>query len=151
MSSLRPTRSGEMRSKKEKGVAVVEFAIVLPLLLLITFGLIEFGIAIYDKAVVTNASREAARYGVVLATPKYTTAQIQQVAANYCGTYMISLGANSNACSSANVTVTGAQGSLGSPLTVTVSYKFVPLVLGKAISPILGPLTISATTTMNNE
>ncbi|WP_232438379.1 TadE/TadG family type IV pilus assembly protein [Burkholderia ubonensis] len=142
--------SEAMRSRKERGAAAVEFALVLPLLLTVTFGAIEFGIAIYDKAVVTNASREAARYGVVLASPKYTAAQIQQVAASYCSTYMISFG-GSNACSSSNVAVTGAQGSLGTPLSVTISYKFVPLALGKLISPLTGPLTISATTTMNNE
>lgn len=44
----------------------MEFALIFPLLLFIVFGVIEFGTALYDKSVVTNASREAARAGVVL-------------------------------------------------------------------------------------
>jgi hypothetical protein len=45
----------------QRGAALVEFTLVIPLLLLFLFGLIEFSIILYDKAVVTNASREAAR------------------------------------------------------------------------------------------
>ena len=37
--------------KNEKGAALVEFAIVLPLLLMLVFGMIEFSIMFYDKAV----------------------------------------------------------------------------------------------------
>ena len=142
-----------MRPKKEKGVVAVEFALVLPLLLLIVFGIIEFSLALYDKAIITNASREAARYGVVLASPKYTQSQIQQVAVNYCKSYMISLGGGSNACSTSNVTVTGAQGNFGTPLSVQVSYTFTPLAFGSKTSfnPMNASLTLSATTTMNNE
>lgn len=48
-----------------RGAALVEFALVLPLLLVLIFGIIEFGIIIYDKAMVTNAVREGARTGIV--------------------------------------------------------------------------------------
>ena len=41
----------------QKGAAAVEFAIVMPLLVLLTFGIIEFSILFYNKAMVTNASR----------------------------------------------------------------------------------------------
>ena len=55
-----------MKKKKffkcQRGAAAVEFAIVLPLLLVFVFGIIEFGFLLYDKAVITNASREGARY-----------------------------------------------------------------------------------------
>ena len=43
----------------------MEFAIVMPLLFVILFGIIEFGILLYDKAMITNASREGARAGIV--------------------------------------------------------------------------------------
>ena len=45
----------------QRGAALVEFTLIIPLLLLFLFGLIEFSVILYDKAVVTNASREAAR------------------------------------------------------------------------------------------
>ena len=55
-----------MRTKsKEKGGSAVEFALVLPILVVILFGIIEFGFVLYDKAVITNASSEAARQGIV--------------------------------------------------------------------------------------
>ena len=47
---------------KERAQAIVEFAIVLPILLMILFGLLEVGRMIFQYAAVTNASREAARY-----------------------------------------------------------------------------------------
>jgi Flp pilus assembly protein TadG len=49
----------------QRGAAVVEFAFVLPLLLVILFGIIEFSFLLYDKAMLTNASREGARVGIV--------------------------------------------------------------------------------------
>jgi len=48
----------------QKGAVAVEFAMLAPLLLLIIGGIIDFGHAYYIKQVVTNASREGARYGV---------------------------------------------------------------------------------------
>jgi hypothetical protein len=49
----------------DHGGAMVEFAIVLPLLLILVFGIIEFGILMYNRAVLSNASREGARYGII--------------------------------------------------------------------------------------
>jgi len=51
--------------KNDQGAAAVEFALVLPLLMFVVFGIIEFGFLLYDKAVITNASREAARRACV--------------------------------------------------------------------------------------
>ena len=61
-----------MRSKSssQKGASAVEFALVLPLLMLITFGIIEFGMLMYNKQVITNASREGARAGIVASSPR---------------------------------------------------------------------------------
>jgi hypothetical protein len=51
--------------KCEKGATLVEFVLVLPLLLLFTFAIIEFGVLMYDKAVITLGSREGARAAIV--------------------------------------------------------------------------------------
>jgi len=53
----------------QKGAAAVEFALLLPVLVLITFGIIEFGLLMYNQQILTNASREGARAGVVVRTP----------------------------------------------------------------------------------
>jgi len=61
-----------MKNRTQKGAAVVEFAVVLPLLLLIVFGIIEFGFIFYNKALLTNASREGARQAIVYRTDSST-------------------------------------------------------------------------------
>ena len=48
---------------REKAQGLVEFSLVLPLLLMLTFGIIEFGRLLFVYAAVTTSSREAARYG----------------------------------------------------------------------------------------
>lgn len=48
--------------KKENGQAMVEFALVLPILLLFIGGIIDFGWVYYNQLSANNASREAARY-----------------------------------------------------------------------------------------
>jgi len=49
----------------QRGQQLVEFALLLPLLLLLLFGIIEFGIAVFRYDTIANASREIARYGIV--------------------------------------------------------------------------------------
>ena len=51
-----------------RGQAIIEFAFVLPLLCIMILGIIEFGVLFYDKAVVTNASREGARAAIAFQT-----------------------------------------------------------------------------------
>ena len=53
----------KFRSNTKKGQGAVEFALVLPVLLLLVLGLIETGRLIFYYSAVTNAAREAARYG----------------------------------------------------------------------------------------
>ena len=55
-----------MRLRGERGAATVEFAIIAVVLLMIVFGIIEFGILMFDKHILTNASREGARAGIVM-------------------------------------------------------------------------------------
>lgn len=51
------------------GQALVEFAFVLPILLLLMVGLIEFGIIMHAQIVVTNAAWEGARAGATIVNP----------------------------------------------------------------------------------
>ena len=52
-------------SRREAGQELVEFALILPLLLLLFLGIIEFGRAILAYNTIANAAREGARYGIV--------------------------------------------------------------------------------------
>jgi Flp pilus assembly protein TadG len=137
---------------KQKGVAAVEFALVLPLLLLIIFSTVELGIALYDKAVITNASREGARYGSVLRNPKYTATDITNVVKSYASNYLLTFGTQTGTQPLLSVNVAQrATGAFGTPLSVTVSYTYTGLGLGRMLSVFTGPITLSATTVMNNE
>jgi Flp pilus assembly protein TadG len=49
----------------ERGVVAVEFALVLPLLVTLVFGIVQFGLALNTKLTLTHAAREGARAAVV--------------------------------------------------------------------------------------
>ncbi len=48
--------------ERQKGAAAVEFALVLPLLLIILVGIIDFGLYFYNDLQLTHVARDAARY-----------------------------------------------------------------------------------------
>jgi Flp pilus assembly protein TadG len=58
----------------EEGAELVEFALTFPLLLLVTMGIIDFGLLFQRYEVLTNASREGARISVL---PGYGAADIE--------------------------------------------------------------------------
>lgn len=51
--------------KKKRGQAMVEFALIIPLFLLILMGIMEFGLVFHEYLVVTQAAREGARVAVL--------------------------------------------------------------------------------------
>lgn len=51
--------------QKKKGQALLEFAILLPILLLIVMGISEFGIMLNSYLTIQSASREGARLGIM--------------------------------------------------------------------------------------
>jgi Flp pilus assembly protein TadG len=131
----------------EGGIAALEFVLMFPFLLMVLFGIIDVSLILCDKAVITNASREAARAGVMLRTTPWSSPQIQAVALNYTQNNLVTGGTPTAASALASYT---SQTS-GSPLTVTVTYTYQGLVLGSIFSAIAGPVTIKAVTVMNYE
>ena|SRR5258707_1668123 len=138
---------GPSSHRYEGGVAALEFALMLPFLLMVLFGIIDVSMILCDKAVITNASREAARAGVVLRVPQWNRAQIQNVALNYTQNNLITGGTPASAGAVADY----ISQTSGSRLTVTVTYTYQGFVLGSIFSAITGPVTISAVTVMNYE
>jgi Flp pilus assembly protein TadG len=129
----------------ERGATAVEFAILLPVLLLILFGIIEFGMIMYGREIVTNATREGARAGIVQGPPKRTEGEITAIA----NTYLTATGVNPTDVS---FVVTGE--GLANPNTLTVNatytysflFPYIPIVVG-----IPNPLTITTQTVMRHE
>lgn len=100
----------------QNGVAAVEFAIVLPFLVLLIFGTIEFGLMFYNKQVITNASREGARAGVT----GISDTEVKQIVLDYCNNKLINLnGSNDLQAGDIVVTPDGAD-----DLSVTVSFDY---------------------------
>jgi len=119
---------------------------------MIVFGIMEFGFILYDKAVITNASREGARAGIVFHHPnRISDGEIITVATNYCSSYLVNLGGSSSP--SVNVTRNGS--NPGDSLTVTVTYSYTFLLLPNWTawygSELPGGITLTAQTVMRLE
>jgi hypothetical protein len=57
----------------QRGVSALELTILAPLIFVLVFGMIEFGCLFYDKLMITNASREGARAGIVFIDDEHNT------------------------------------------------------------------------------
>lgn len=82
--------------KNQKGVAIVEFAIALPLLLLLLAGFIEFGFLLYNKQVITNASREGARAAINPLPEPLSDSHIETIVRQYCQANLITFSSVQN-------------------------------------------------------
>ena len=110
------------RSQSQRGASAVEFALVLPLLLFIVFGIIDFGWLFYVDIQVTNAAREGARWGAAKEAGSVVS-EGEDRAESRLASYGLS-GTASATC------------SLADGLEITLSSPFTPLI-GAAI-PFLG-------------
>ena len=135
----------------QKGAAAVEFAIILPLLLMLLFGIIEFGIILYDKAMITNASREGARAGILFVQGGETVVELNQKISDavdkYCSGHLITF----EDSTTPNIIPQTTKPGEGSNLTVTVTYQYKFLVLPDFFTGIIGNINLSAQTIMRME
>ncbi len=125
---------------------MVEMAIVLPLLLLLVFGIGEFGVAYTRWNCLTNATREGAREGVVFRNPcdpATIATLIETTVENF---------AASSGLDGASITTTpvGACLGTGTQLTVTSTSPYDYIVLDAFLG--LAPtINLSARSVMRNE
>ena len=141
-----------MTAKSRNGQSLLEFALVLPLLLIVTFGIVEFGILMYDKAVITNASREGARLGIVARDRSDLAAiqsEIQSTVSDYAASYLITFGSGVGALEIPAPVFSGS--TFGSTVTVTARYTYEFLVLPRLVASVTGPVVFEATTVMKLE
>ncbi len=73
------------RRRSEEGASAVEFALVVPLLLMLLFGIISTGLVFSDHLSATNAAREGARYGAAadISSADWATSVRDRVKATY--------------------------------------------------------------------
>jgi len=132
-------------ARRTEGAAAVEFAIVLSCLLLLITGIMDFGHAFFLKQIVTNASREGARLGVVYQAPAITTAQIETRVRDYLKS------ANLDDPSTTTVAVDPGTGATGTPLIVTVSSTKTWWVINRFVPGLGDTVAIDAQTRMRYE
>jgi len=133
---------------KQLGSTAIELALVLPLLLLVLDGVIEFSLLMYDKVLITHAAREAVRAGVVLSTPKLTSEEIAQVAQSYCANSLLSMGPGGTPTVSVHQSVNLASQT---PLEVTVSFTYRSVLLNSVLSALSTSIAMSSTARGLNE
>jgi Flp pilus assembly protein TadG len=107
--------------RNERGAAIVEFALVVPLLLLLLWGIVDIGRAFYTLNNLASAVREGARTAAVMATDPTTVAN-KTIIKSTVTTAFKPIGP---ALTSDSVFVTLANREI----TVKASYPFAPLVL----------------------
>jgi hypothetical protein len=105
----------------------------------------DFGHAFFLKQIVTNASREGARYGVVYQEPRLSVADIK-AQVNF---YLQKAGLTDP--STANVVVDPGTGAAGSQLTVTVSSTKTWWVINYLVPGLGDTVEINAQTRMRYE
>jgi Flp pilus assembly protein TadG len=124
--------------KDEKGQNIVEFALVVPMLLLLVFGIAEYGRAWMTRNIMTGAAREAVRIAVVPSgSISAAEARANQIL-------------SSAGISPANVNVNDDGTSFGT-VTATVSYDFPVVVVGFIPGMDSSKITLTSTTTMRKE
>lgn len=146
-------RLKQRRLRRERGAATVEFAVIAVVLFLLVFGIIEFGILLFDKHILTNASREGARAGIVMTDGvRVTDDEIKQIVRDYAQEFMVSFRESSTLVFDPDISPVESSrvggGLFGTDLVVTVNYQFDFLLLS-GIG--LGPITLTAETRMKME
>lgn len=97
--------------KKEKGASAVEFAFILPLLVLIAFGIVQFGPAFFSVISLTHAAREAVRRAAV---EEYVEEDVINDIPDYV----------KNRINNLTIVIDEPLDAIGEPVTATVSATY---------------------------
>jgi len=142
------------RLKTERGTAILEAALTLPLLLLVSVSIFEFGRAYQTWQVVTNAAREGARYAV---TPSATTSDVQTLVMQYLQNGALPGYASATVTVNPNATMTIGTTNVKASI-VTVNYPFSFAVLNPVARLVVkgsmlggAPITLVTSAEMRNE
>jgi hypothetical protein len=128
--------------KNQKGGAAIEFAIIIPLLVLLFVGICEIGLLLYNQAVITNASREGARAGIARADDN----TVRQIVDTYCQDRLLRFGSDESPTTSFMYD-TGKPFQTDFSVMITYNYYFLsPAILNLGVTK-----TLHAKTSMKME
>jgi len=147
------------RKNGEKGQALVEFALLVPIFAILLFAIVDFGMGFYSWITVTNSAREGARVGAVHAplgvasSPCFGKASLEQCIYDR----VLDSADLADEATKMTVTITNAQGQSGESVVVKVDYGYdlitplaglVQFISGDTIGP---TLNLSSTADMRLE
>ncbi len=129
----------------DRGQALVEFALVAPLLLLLLLGIVDFARAWSAYEVITYQARQGARMAVV-DDPGVTEADVLQAIRD-------GLGNASLKPDDATIAITGFRAGRGTPASVQIDYPFSLVFAGRFLDWLTGSedLVLSTQFVMRNE
>ena len=138
------------RLRNQRGAALIETAITLPLVLLVSVSIFEFGRAYQTWQVLTNAAREGARVSILA---DQTDTQVTSAVRNYMSSGRLPNAASAPVVVERNVAFGGNTAS-----RITINYPFNFMVLSPVARLVQrtsslgsGALTMSAVAMMRNE
>jgi Flp pilus assembly protein TadG len=126
---------------------VIEFAIVLPLLLALVFGITEFGRALWTVNVMTSAAREGVRVAVVTG-PDWT--RVNNRVTEVCNAAGIRASNGPRQVQLTGITHTYSPTDLEKRVTVTVTANF-NVLTGRVLGRFSGTIPLTASATMRHE
>jgi Flp pilus assembly protein TadG len=138
------------RRRGERGAALLEAAITVPIILLIAVGIFEFGRAYQTWQVLTNAAREGARLAVINGS---TDADVVTRVRNYMSAGQLENAATATVTVNRGVALTGAD----TASQITINYPFQFMVLNPVVRLVTpssttgAPITMQSTSLMRNE
>jgi Flp pilus assembly protein TadG len=137
--------------KRQKGIAAVEFALLAPPLLVVVFGIAQFGWLLANYVMVSNAAASGARYFASQrgsSTPYSATKTQVNASAAYLspGNLSIATYVNGTLCTSDSDCQAALSSAASNPATLTVTYSsFSPLFKGKLAGLVGMPAALNAT------
>ena len=142
------------RYRNEKGNALIESAIVMPIILLVCVGIFEFGRAYQTWQILTNAAREGARLAVL---PKPVAGAVDARVRSYLTSGQLANAAGATIVVNPAAAISIGGGATASASLVTVNYPFQFIVLQPVArllvsgSTLGAPITMTASAEMRNE
>ncbi len=123
--------------KNEKGASAVEFALILPILVILVFGIVQFGIAYNNYIALTHAAREGARLAAVNMDEILGIEEFEN-----------RIKESAPSVSIESITLSGQDGNIGDSVAVTVTGEVLNIEI-----PLAGswPVQLTSTATLRLE
>ena len=135
------------RLARRSGMAMVEFVIILPILLMLVFAIAEFGVLFGRWQTLCNAAREGARTAIVFRSPcdsATVEAEVKQRVKDYASPLGMTI-------TDADISVTGLCGPSTSSTTVSVTKPYVFDVLPNIAGSVSPSIDLVGNSVMRNE